>query len=220
MAIWAPVNSVIQVNIKMNLITRKGEVTDYLRVAGNPIDSSDLATFTTAAQTNRYLPGGGLTTLNSKLMDLVAIGASVTAVTAQPINIDPLPVPVLLWGGNIGGRRAGDPLPPQVSMMFRYRTEGPARSGQGRRFFPFFSEADTNSGVWSNDPQFQAGLSALGTEVVKGFTFVNAAGQTVTLQPVVVSRRRQANWLILQALATEAPRTQRRRAGRLPSIVP
>lgn len=220
MAIWAAVGSLIQVNMKMMLADYVAEVTDYFRVAGNPIDDSDLGAFNGAMLTQRYNPVGGQNTLASKITDLMAPPSIFASAVAQPISSDPRPVPSVIYQGGELGRRGGDVLPPAASYLLRLRTFGPARSGQGRRFLPFFSETDQNAGTWQPAGPFDTGMQAICDRWIAGVSYTTPAGLPVQLQPVVASRRQGAVYLIYGVHKTTKVRTQRRRAGRLPSIVP
>lgn len=220
MAIWAGVNSTIQVNMKMSLLNKVAEVTDYFRVSGNPIDDNELGWFNSAMLDQRYNPGASLNTLGSKITDLMSPPAQFISAVAQPISIDPRPIPTVIYNGNELGRRGGEPLPPASSYLLRLRTYGPARSGQGRRFLPFFSETDQSGGVWTNLPPFPNAVDLIIGRWLTGVVYTPPSGNTVTLQPVTVSKKLGMQYLIYSIGKTTLVRNQRRRAGRLPSIVP
>lgn len=220
MAVWAPVNSAIQCNAKMTINSKPTEVTFFFRVDGNPILDDQLTNFATAMLNGYFNPAASQGTMASKWLDLCSNTATLNSVSAQPITVNPRPIPVAIYAGAEVGRRAGEVLPPQCAYMFRLRTYGPAKSGQGRRYFPGFSETDQNSGTWNTSAPFTTGLASLGTCIITGVSYTSPSGLPIQLQPIVLSRKLETAYLIFQALGTPTVRTQRRRSGRLAPLVP
>jgi hypothetical protein len=88
----------------------------------------------------------------------------------------------ILSSGGIFGTRPGDPLPPQIALVFSKSTLTRGRSGRGRSYLCGMSETDSTNGA--PDPAFNpvaiataAVLNGPITDVVSGRTFT----------PVVVS---------------------------------
>lgn len=88
----------------------------------------------------------------------------------------------ILSSGAVFGTRPGDPLPPQIALVFSKSTLTRGRSGRGRSYLCGMSETDSTNGV----PNAAFNAVAIATAAVLNGPIVDAvSGRTYT--PVVVS---------------------------------
>lgn len=215
MGVWSPSQSIIQVNQLFTTAGRTGECTFWFRQTGGDITDEDTGAFVNGMLADFFDPNGSLNTMARRWVDLAAPQFTLLNAVAYVRSRNPQPVPVVIPHAATAGRRGGECLPPQSAAMFRLRTFGPAKSGQGRRYFGGFSELDQVGGSWSLDPVFQQGVAFLGQRQTANVTTTNAIGQQVTFTPIIWSRKRSEWYTLMQANWISVVRTQRRRAGRL-----
>lgn len=108
------------------------------------------------------------------------------------------------------GTIAGDLLPRQTAAVIKLRTGAGGRSGRGRMFVPFPSEASNDAdGTPLNG--YRATVANLANALV-ATQDVAVGGRTASLEPVVFSRKANTSTLILDALVRTSWGTQRRRS--------